>query len=359
MDENNSTTGAEKKRDSIFWIEIDKIKPNPFQPRREFDPVHLKELSESIREYGLLQPIVVIRKEHDIPSGRLVEYELLAGERRLRASKLAGLLQIPVIIRDDTTDKIKLELALVENLQREDLNPIEKARAFKKLVDDFGMLQREIGEKIGKSREVVANTLRLLALPEDIQQAVAAGKITEGHTRPLLMLIEQPEQQRKLFDDIVARQLSVRQAERISRVIAQDRARSFMDPTTRMVQDQLETLLGTRVSIEKKGEKGKISIEFFSEEELQGILHRIATVSPNEEIADDSAGAVEEPVSNTLNTSENIVNADASVYENAENIEPDSVPHAFDIVSPAQDIVPEFASIEPEIIIPSENISEN
>lgn len=286
MDEKINSSGNDKKRDSIFWIEIDKIKPNPFQPRREFDPASLQELADSIREYGLLQPIVVIRKEQDIPTGRLVEYELLAGERRLRASKLAGLQQIPVIIRDDTTDKIKLELALVENLQREDLNPIEKARAFKKLVEEFGMLQREVGEKIGKSREVVANTMRLLTLPDDMQQAVATSKITEGHTRPLLMLVDQPDQQRKLFDDIIAKQLSVRQAEKISRTIAKERARSFMDPTTRMVQDQLENLLGTRVSIEKKGDKGKISIEFFSEEELQGILHRIANISGEEAVVD-------------------------------------------------------------------------
>ena len=288
MDEKVNPLTEPRKNDSIFWIELDKIKPNPFQPRREFDPILLKELSDSIREYGLLQPIVVIRKEKEIPTGRLVEYELLAGERRLRASKLAGLQQIPVIIRDDTTDKLKLEMALVENLQREDLNPIEKARAFRKLVDDFGMLQREIGEKIGKSREVVANTLRLLTLPEDMQQAVAMGKITEGHTRPLLALVNEPDEQRKLYDDILARQLSVREAERMSRVVAQKRARAFMDPTTRMVQDQLENLLGTRVSIEKKGEKGKISIEFFSEEELQGILHRIATMSPQEEILQDN-----------------------------------------------------------------------
>ena len=110
MDEKMNVSGNERKKDSIFWIELDKIKPNPFQPRREFDPVHLQELADSIREYGLLQPIVVIRKEQDVPTGRLVKYELLAGERRLRASKLAGLQQIPVIIRDDTTDKIKLEV---------------------------------------------------------------------------------------------------------------------------------------------------------------------------------------------------------------------------------------------------------
>ncbi|MEK9175360.1 MAG: ParB/RepB/Spo0J family partition protein [Patescibacteria group bacterium] len=311
MDEKINSLGRDAKKESIFWIELDKIKPNPLQPRREFDPAPLQELADSIREYGLLQPVVVIRKEQDTTTGRLVEYELLAGERRLRAAKLAGLQQIPVIIRDDTTDKIKLELALVENLQREDLNPIERARAFKKLVEEFGMLQREVGEKIGKSREVVANTMRLLALPDDIQQAVATSKITEGHTRPLLMLVDQPDQQRKLFDDIIAKQLSVRQAENISRTIAKERARSFMDPTTRMVQDQLENLLGTRVSIEKKGEKGKISIEFFSEEELQNILHRIANISGEEAVVPVVPPAIESI------TPENIVSDNNTVTDGA------------------------------------------
>ena len=274
MDEQSNY--GERRKESVFWIEIDKIKPNSQQPRREFDEAALKELADSIREYGLLQPIVVTRKEQDIPSGRLVEYELLAGERRLRASKLAGLSQIPVVIREEMPEKTKLELALVENIQRQDLNPIERAWAFKKLMDDFGMLQREIGEKIGKSREVVANTMRLLSLPDDMQHAVAVGRISEGHTRPLLMVSEQPDAQRKLYNDIIEKRLSVREAEMMSRIIAKERARVMLDPTTRKVQDQLETLFGTRVLIEKKGQKGKISIEFFGEEELQGIIAKIA-----------------------------------------------------------------------------------
>src|SRR3989344_271151 len=271
---------VERRKESIFWIEIEKIKPNPLQPRREFEESALRELAESIRAYGLLQPVVVIRKEREVPHGRLVDYELLAGERRLRACKIAGLSQIPVIIREDTTDKAKLELALVENLQREDLNPIEKARAFKRLMDEFGMRQREIAEKIGKSREVVANTVRLLSLPEDIQQAVAAGTITEGHTRPLLMVAGQPEAQRKLYNDIVEQQLSVREAERRSRLIARDRVRSALDPETRQVQEQLETIFGTRVLIERKGKRGIISIEFFDDEDLHSIVGKI---SPTEE----------------------------------------------------------------------------
>src|SRR3989344_625816 len=228
----------EKRKESVFWIELEKIKPNPFQPRREFEEGALKELAESIREYGVLQPIVVTRKEtsaSDERAGFTVEYELLAGERRLRASKLVGLPHVPAIIRDDTSDKVKLELALVENLQREDLNPIEKARAFKQLIEQFDLRQTDVAEKIGKSREVVANTLRLLNLPEEMQQAVAVGNITEGHTRPLLMLSGHPEDQQQLFQNILSSNLSVREAELKARIIAKDRARAALYPETRML----------------------------------------------------------------------------------------------------------------------------
>ncbi|MDP3935287.1 MAG: ParB/RepB/Spo0J family partition protein [Candidatus Giovannonibacteria bacterium] len=270
-----------KIKESVFWIELDKIKPNSMQPRREFEASALSELAQSIREYGVLQPIVIIRNEFDTSTGQGVEYELLAGERRLRASKLAGLSQIPAIIKEVQPDKVKLEIALIENLQRQDLNPIEKARAFKKLIDEFGMLQREVAEKVGKSREVVANTLRLLTLPEDMQQAVAAGKITEGHTRPLLMLSQHPEDQKQLYENILVNNLSVRDAERRARYIAQDRARVLLDPETRALQEKLENILGTRVHIDKKGPKGKISIEFFSEEELKSISEKIVPASPS------------------------------------------------------------------------------
>ena len=273
-----------QRKESIFWIEVDKIKPNPFQPRREFDEGALSELANSIREYGILQPIVVTRKETHTDFGQVVEYELLAGERRLRASKLVGLPQIPVVVRDPMTNKVKLELALVENLQREDLNPIDKAVAFKRLMEEFGMLQKEVAEKVGKSREVVANTIRLLALPQAMQQAVAQGVITEGHTRPLLMLSGYHDEQQNLYNDIVTKNLSVREAERISRTIAKERARAMLDPDTRMLQEKLENTLGTRVSIEKKGPKGKISIEFFSEEELRSISDRISSSAPSLEM---------------------------------------------------------------------------
>lgn len=255
------------------------MKPNPFQPRHEFDENRLRELSESIRQYGVLQPLVVVRCEHEVPTGTMVDYELIAGERRLRASKLAGLAQVPVIIREEPAEKVKLELALVENVQREDLGPIERAIAFKQMADMFGMKQREIAVKIGKSREFVANTMRLLVLPEEIKQALVDGSINEGHTRPLLMLSDKPEAQKILFKDIVYKKLSVRDAEKAARRIAYERARKLddlPDQNTRVLEEKLAHVLGTRVAIERRGLGGVISISFFSDEELRDILEKVA-----------------------------------------------------------------------------------
>ena len=255
------------------------MKPNPFQPRREFDENRLKELSESIRQYGVLQPLVVVRCEHEVSTGTVVDYELIAGERRLRASKLAGLLQVPVIIREEPAEQVKLELALVENVQREDLGPIERAIAFRQMADMFGMKQREIAVKIGKSREFVANTMRLLVLPEEIKQALVDGSINEGHTRPLLMLSDKPEAQKILFKDIVYKKLSVRDAEKAARRIAYERARKLddlPDQNTRVLEEKLAHVLGTRVAIERRGLGGVISISFFSAEELRDILEKVA-----------------------------------------------------------------------------------
>ena len=195
---------------SIFWIEIEKIVPNPYQPRRDFDPVALKDLAESIRMYGLLQPIVVTRNEIIKEDGGLaVQYELISGERRLRASKLAGLTQLPVIIRSgDDDSRVKLELAIIENLQREDLNAVDRARAFQQLADEFGLKHVQIAEKMGKSREYVTNTIRLLALPEHMLKALSEKRISEGHTRPLLMLADKPEEQEVLFKEILIKKIT-------------------------------------------------------------------------------------------------------------------------------------------------------
>jgi ParB family chromosome partitioning protein len=261
---------------SIFWVETDKIQPNPYQPRKEFDPRALQDLADSIRQYGVLQPLVVTRKEIETDGGMSVEYELIAGERRLRASKLAGIPQVPVIIRaGHDSDKEKLELAIIENLQREDLNPIDRAQAFLKLHEEFKLTHSEIGKKMGKSREYVSNTLRLLALPEEIRMALAERKIAEGHTRPLMMLADRPAEQMTLFKEMIIKKLSVRESERIARGIATDKVRKKdmdFDPQIAQYQEKLAESLGTRVSIEKKEVGGKIVIDYFSPNDLQAIL---------------------------------------------------------------------------------------
>jgi len=259
---------------SIFHIDVDKIKPNPFQPRREFDEGKLRDLGDSIRQYGVLQPLVVTRKEITLPDGGLTsEYELIAGERRLRASKLAGLSQVPVVIHDAIDDdKIKLELAIIENLQREDLNPVDRAVAFRRLAEEFGFKHTEIAKKVGKSREYVSNTIRLLALPPDMQKAILDGTMTEGHSRPLLMLSDRPEEQMTLYKEITSRRMAVREAEGIARRIAFDRARKMVDPEWVEMESKLTEALGTRVRIDRKETGGKILIDFFSEEDVRKLL---------------------------------------------------------------------------------------
>lgn len=273
---------------SIFWVEVDKIKPNPFQPRREFDPVALQALADSIKQYGVLQALVVTRKEFQKEDGLGVEYELIAGERRLRASKMAGLSQVPVIIRVGEETKVddnlmKLELAIIENVQREDLNPVERARAFKKLADDFGFKHHQIAQKIGKSRVYVTNTMRILDLPEDILNALSEGKISEGHTRPLLMLIERPAEQKVLFKDILLHKMNVRDAEIAARRIAIERVRrvkSDIDPTLSEFEEKFTESLGTRVQIEKRDNGGKLVIEFFSYDDLEDLLKQLKGTIP-------------------------------------------------------------------------------
>ncbi len=264
---------------AIYWVEVEKIKPNPFQPRREFDQSALQALADSIRQYGVLQALVVTRKEIFRDDGSMaVEYELVAGERRLRASKLAGLQQVPVLIRaKEDSDLMKLELAIIENIQREDLNPVDRAKAFNQLSKEFGFKHSEIGIKVGKSREYVSNTIRILALPEHMLQAVSDGKITEGHTRPLLMLVDRPEEQETLFKEIVFRKLNVREAETIARKIAVEKTRKkeIVDQELIDMQGKLSETLGTRVSIEKKESGGKLTIDFFSNEDLRAILNML------------------------------------------------------------------------------------
>lgn len=267
------------KYDSVFWIDVERIVPNPYQPRREFSEAGLVSLAESIRQYGVLQPLVVSRADVEKPEGGLESaYELIAGERRLRASKLAGLKQIPVVIRQGESNLTKLELAIIENLQREDLNAIDRANALQKLIDEFGISHAECAAKIGKSREYVSNSLRLLSLPEHMQSAIVGREITEGHARPLMTLNDRPEERETLFREIILKRLPVRAAERIARSIAQERVHKHHRKSPEMVEleKSLTETLGTRVIIETNAEGGRLLIDFFSPDDLQQLADVLA-----------------------------------------------------------------------------------
>jgi len=271
---------SEFHNDAIFWVEVEKIRPNPYQPRREFDQDRLNDLAESIRQYGVLQPLVVTRNEIIREDGGIsVDYELIAGERRHRASQIAGLSLVPVIIRSGHQDaRVKLELAIIENLQREDLNPVDRGRAFKQLSEEFNFKHVEIAKKVGKSREYVSNTIRLLTLPEEIQNAIVSGQIREGHARPILMLTDRPEQQMTLFKEMLFKKLTVREAEHIARRIAYDKVRKkerAIDPQIVEMEVKLAESLGTRVHIEQNEIGGRIVIDFFSPSDLETILNLV------------------------------------------------------------------------------------
>ncbi len=284
---------------SIFWIEVEKVVPNPYQPRREFDPAKLKELSESIRMYGVLQPLVVTRKEIVRDDGSFsTEYELIAGERRLRASKLAGLAQVPVIVRSgEETELMKLELAIIENLQREDLNAVDRAMAFKQLSTAFGLSHQQVAVKVGRSREYVSNSIRLLLLPETILSALRVNDISDGHARTLLMLNDRPEEQDIVFREILLKKLSVREVERISRKIATDKVRKKnwqnSDPELIAIERKFTEALGTRVQIAKTDYGGKVTIDYFSHEDLQKLLDRMA-------LEEGAKMSVEKPAMETI-----------------------------------------------------------
>ena len=267
---------------SIFLIEVDKISPNPYQPRKTFDERALASLAESIRQYGVLQPLVVSKIERESDSGTQVEYELIAGERRLMAAKIAGLHTVPAIIRRPQMEREKLELAIIENIQRADLSPIETARAFARLQDEFRLTQREIAAKVGKSREVIANSVRLLNLPSEIQEAVGDGRVNESQAR-LLLAIEDIPSQRRLFEEILKNNLSVREIKNRVRQIrspetpVEERSNNDRapDPELESLKEQLEGFLGTKIDLSRAGEGGKITINFYSPEELKAITEKL------------------------------------------------------------------------------------
>ncbi|MEK7481950.1 MAG: ParB/RepB/Spo0J family partition protein, partial [Patescibacteria group bacterium] len=275
--------------DAIFHIEVDKISPNPYQPRKDFNEESLKELAASIRELGIIQPLIVSKIEKETETGTNVEYQLIAGERRLKAAKIIGLERVPVIVKRINQAAEQMEMAIVENIQRMDLNPVETARAYARLSDEFGLTQREIAVKLGKSRETVANTLRLLSLPTEIQDSVAEGKINESQAR-LLLAIDDLSQQRAFFHDILKNNLSVRELKnRIRKTqlpITNYQLPKEIDPEVHHLQERLEELLGAPVKIHPPAggkEGGKIIISFFSSEEIKGIIGKINTNSKPEE----------------------------------------------------------------------------
>ncbi len=292
---------------AIFWVEVDRIRSNPYQPRRDFNEASLQSLADSIKQYGVLQPLVVTRKEEELPDGGIrVYYELVAGERRLRASKLAGISQVPVLIRSkEDTEKEKLELAIIENLQREDLNPIDKAMAFKQLHEKFNMTHAQIAKKMGKSREYISNALRLLSLPEYIQQAIASGIISEGHSRPLLMLIDKPQELDTLFKEITMKKLTVREAEHIARGVATEKVRkNHIPPEIRRIEMELMENLGTRVRIEQKGENaGRVHIDFTNKADLEHLL-QLVRHHKEKQMVEFTAPEAENNLANALGSDE-------------------------------------------------------
>jgi len=253
----------------IQEIEVAKIAPNPFQPRKVFEPAALRELADSIKEHGVIQPLVVTRTP--------VGYELVVGERRFRASQLAGLIKVPAIIKEAMVDQTKLEVALIENIQRRELNPIEEAQAYERLMKTFNMTQEQVAKKVGKSRPAVANTVRLLNLPAEIQRGVIEAKITEGHARAILGLMD-PERMLLMYKLILDQGLNVRQVEAKVRELTVKRQMDAAapDPKLMAIETELRGQLGTQVKIQRQGKGGRITIEFFSDEELEEIVHRMA-----------------------------------------------------------------------------------
>lgn len=266
---------AEHKKEAVFSIDIEKIKPNPYQPRRDFDEQALKALADSIRSHGILQPLLVSRVEN--PDVGTTEYHLIAGERRWRAAKMAGFSRVPVIIRE-STDRQKLELSLIENAQREDLNPIEKALAFKRLHEEFGFSHSDIGSLVGKSRVAVVNTMRLLTLPEDIKQAIREGKISEGHARGILMARGE-EQQRIVFVQIIEKGLTAREAEDSARKLSgwqpKKRTKEFIAEFKGLEEELKRILEWPLLKIRMEAGFPKLVISFNSKKDLEGLIKKL------------------------------------------------------------------------------------
>jgi ParB family transcriptional regulator, chromosome partitioning protein len=261
---------GEQYDDAPSSATIDSIEANRWQPRSVFHDAALHELAASIREVGVLQPLVV----RPLTEGR---YELIAGERRLRASRLAGLTQVPIIVRS-TTDQASLEIALIENIQREDIGALECARAYRQLMSEFGLTQEQVADKVGKARTTVANTVRLLKLPPKIQDGLETGRITEGHARALLAF-DREEMQLAVYEQVISRGLNVREVEKL--VTRKDRKPSPIkipqaeNPDWTALEDSLSMHLGSQVKLQRAQVGGRLVIEFYSDDELQCIVEKM------------------------------------------------------------------------------------
>lgn len=270
----DATASPQAPRETTSEVDLDLLGPNPFQPRLNFDEGRLEELAASIRSNGIIQPILVRRRDR--------RYEIIAGERRWRAAQRAGLLKVPVVVREVPDDKL-LEVALIENIQRENLNPIDEAIAYRRLIDEFKLTQESLATAVGKERSTIANTLRLLRLPDAARTHVITGALTMGHARALLGL-ENPDTLTHTADSVIAKGLSVRETEALVKKInaAPAQGENTHPPTepqtdvhTRQAEDKLRFALGTRVKIRRQGKKGKIEIEFTSEDELQRLYEQL------------------------------------------------------------------------------------
>ena len=262
---------------NVQSVAVSRLTPNRFQPRSDFDDAGMEELAESIRQQGIVQPVVVTPATGDT-------YTIIAGERRWRAAQRAGLEEVPVVVKEVEDDRQLLELALVENLQRADLNVIEEAEAFRSLREAFGLSQEQIGLRVGRSRAAISNTLRLLGLPEEIQDMMRGGRLTAGQARPLLA-IEDPEEQMALARRAIAEGLSARQLEELTsadRVPRKRRPKSIMDPDTAAAAERLTRRLQTKVEIRRKGAGGALQIHFHSEEELMRLYDLLLSLEAKE-----------------------------------------------------------------------------
>lgn len=271
----NTDSVQDSAHENVLELKINEVEPNSGQPRKVFDQEKLQALAESIRQHGVVQPIIV-KKEGS-------RYVIVAGERRWRAAKIAGLKTIPVVVKE-LSSRQAMEIALIENLQREDLNPIEEAEAYKKLMEEYDMTQEEVSRIVGKSRAAIANSVRLLTLAKEIQEMLVDGRLTSGHARALVS-IEDEKKQKELAELIARKGLNVREAEKLAAQVQERGKQSSRKPqpaeedyeTARLVED-LRTIFGTKIDLQKRKDRGKIVIEYYSKEEFDRIVEMLLNI---------------------------------------------------------------------------------